>query len=624
MQVAATTAANAQPGAALKIRQQIEPLRGMLGTTIVVPLVVLFAGSDWSCQRRAVEPAEMLLFEDTRTPVGGTQRFRVKLRVLVDGSPIYTGQYLRDRHLDLHLADPVQRFSLTLQSEPQHAFLVSASEDGENFAPLWEAPSREGAGAISRTSPPFSLDAPVRVLRIAPSQGDGKFILTGLEVRVPPYRIPHWILIPILWGAALSLLVAARQGATASRAQWALDGLRRADLWLAATLAYLVCFRLPETLVLGALLLLSCAAAIHAIKRAPRSAALLVTIGAFLLLLGPAALTRLVAAKVAQSHDLSVDHRLRPNPSKLINSDGIRSPDEAGAFLANDFVILFLGDSFTFGALLPLEKSYPYQFEGIVKRFDCLERVRAVNFGWTSSSPLLGLRLLREIGFKYKPDLVLYNLDMTDFQDDLHYEDLLRKGGDLEFDPSRVLDRFVKTQLPWLDVDLRVFHVFRELSRLTPEERQGLPDDRFFATNRPLEESRERIERGVMKNLGEMYGFSREVLDAPLVLAVYPRAYQYAPEESPDNWEADAYEVLGPFALEPFRYFDEVASELPYPVLNLLADFQDAQEFPLHRRDDPHWNATGARFMAHVVARSLAERALIPCQQRREASRAAR
>ena len=50
---------------------------------------------------------------------------------------------------------------------------------------------------------------------------------------------------------------------------------------------------------------------------------------------------------------------------------------------------------------------------------------------WVSSSPLLNLRLLRDVGHKYRPDLVVYSLDMTDFRDDLHYEHALEAGDEL-------------------------------------------------------------------------------------------------------------------------------------------------------------------------------------------------
>ena len=116
-----------------------------------------------------------------------------------------------------------------------------------------------------------------------------------------------------------------------------------------------------------------------------------------------------------------------------------------------------------------------------------------------------------------------------------------------------------------------------------------------------------------MTNLAAIHRHATDVLDVPMALVVYPRHYQYTGRESPDNWEANRYEVLGPYVEEPFRYFDEVRDELPYPVLSLLPAFAESEEFPLFLPNDPHWNARGARLAAEHVALWLSERGLIPC-----------
>jgi hypothetical protein len=99
-----------------------------------------------------------------------------------------------------------------------------------------------------------------------------------------------------------------------------------------------------------------------------------------------------------------------------------------------------------------------------------------------------------------------------------------------------------------------------------------------------------------------------------MVLVIYPRAYQYSETESPWNWESRSYEVLGRFVREPFRYFEAAASELPYPVVNLLPAFETATTFPLYLEDDPHWNRDGARLAATTAAREIGKLGLIPCE----------
>ena len=110
-----------------------------------------------------------------------------------------------------------------------------------------------------------------------------------------------------------------------------------------------------------------------------------------------------------------------------------------------------------------------------------------------------------------------------------------------------------------------------------------------------------------------MHRFTRDVLGAEMGLVIYPRAYQYSRRESPRNWERGKYEILGPWVREPFRYFEEVADSLPYPMVSLLPAFEQTGEFPLYNADDPHWTDLGAAFAARALFGELSERGLLPC-----------
>ena len=118
----------------------------------------------------------------------------------------------------------------------------------------------------------------------------------------------------------------------------------------------------------------------------------------------------------------------------------------------------------------------------------------------------------------------------------------------------------------------------------------------------------------MITNLAELHDFSTEALGAPMALVVYPRAYQYSMQESPESWESHRYERLGPWVREPFRYFRQARDRLPYPVLSVLPAFEGADSARLFREDDPHWNEAGARLMAETVARWVVESALVPCR----------
>jgi hypothetical protein len=97
-------------------------------------------------------------------------------------------------------------------------------------------------------------------------------------------------------------------------------------------------------------------------------------------------------------------------------------------------------------------------------------------------------------------------------------------------------------------------------------------------------------------------------LDADFVLLVLPRCFQYDAAESPRNREAAEYTVLGPHALEPFRFFASIERELSFPVLSLLPAFQETAVFPTCLPDDPHWTPAGHRVAAEAIAAFLAPR----------------
>ena len=286
----------------------------------------------------------------------------------------------------------------------------------------------------------------------------------------------------------------------------------------------------------------------------------------------------------------NVDHRIPPHRSPDINSDGIRSPVEANEINDEDLNIVFLGDSFVYGYRLDFEDTMGQQLERKA-RIEHPERgVQVINFGWTSSSPLLSYRLLKDIGGKYKPDVVILGLDMSDFHDDIKYLKLLEGEGIYRVKniaPITFLAvNWVIGRIGWLEE----FH----------EWLYGFPGARFYATDRTFTENLTRFAY-LRANIEAIARFSRTKLDARFILMIFPRNYQHSDREAPNNWEKHKYETLGPYALEPFKYFDSIRSELDFPVFSLLPDFLSTEVFPTVFDDDPHWNKDGAGVAAKAV-----------------------
>lgn len=423
--------------------------------------------------------------------------------------------------------------------------------------------------------------------------------------------IDHRWLVPGIWGVWGVLAVARIAAPGFSAARRALAGWERIDLGLAALLVHGIVFQLPRDAGFALMSFAPVVGLVWIARRAPLATALYAAVvGGILFYVFPKVISARMFSRIAQVHDLSVDHRLAPDGEE-INADGIRFRGDPADLNPEDFVVLFLGDSFTYGHKLNYSDSYPYVFEDYLNRSRCTARVRAVNFGWLSSSPLLSLRLLREVGYRYQPDLVVYSLDVTDFHDDLRYQRELHRMGDLELDWAEVANVLANTALPWGPIDVR--GIFRFAAKPPDDDETTLPADRFFVTALPLEQTRPDIERGVMKNLAAMNDFTRDVLEIPFALVIYPRAYQYSRREAPRTWEDDRYQRLGPFVREPLNYIDQVADALPFPVIDLWPAFEGSTRFPLFFRNDPHWNRFGAALAAETAAHELSHRGLLPC-----------
>jgi hypothetical protein len=116
------------------------------------------------------------------------------------------------------------------------------------------------------------------------------------------------------------------------------------------------------------------------------------------------------------------------DPGIPTNEDGIRSRRRSGDFISDGYNIVFLGDSFIYGHSLELEETIPHVVEARLRKRFPEREVRVANFARVSSSPLLSYRQLRDIGARYRPDLVVLGLDMTDFHDDKCEAMLAREG----------------------------------------------------------------------------------------------------------------------------------------------------------------------------------------------------
>lgn len=279
------------------------------------------------------------------------------------------------------------------------------------------------------------------------------------------------------------------------------------------------------------------------------------------------------------------------------NSDWIRDEREAGEFAAADTNVLFLGDSFVYGFRVWPHEALPRELERRARERHPDRRINVANFGWVSSSPYLSLELLKSIGAKYNPDVVILGVDMTDIHDDIKYEIYAEKPG----------------VHAWLDVWPSAVLALKDAAqRMGTHERWfGYPAERFFAVQRPLDASRVYLDRYLRKNLDALFRYSVDELHARFLVVVFPRHYQYSQRESPKDWERSQFDPASPYVLEPLRWFDELRAQVDYPIHSLLDTFRDSDVFPTTFYDDPHWTTAGIALAAEAVLNAVEEEHLL-------------
>ncbi|MFH1468015.1 MAG: hypothetical protein ABIO70_26750 [Pseudomonadota bacterium] len=316
--------------------------------------------------------------------------------------------------------------------------------------------------------------------------------------------------------------------------------------------------------------------------------------------------------------NLDLDHRPKPAPGRF-NADGVAPDLPAGAYSPDDFVIVFLGDSFTQGYMLddPLG-GFPFLVEKRLQKAHPELSIRVVDFGYVSSSPVLQLRQLRDLGARYHPDLVVQCFDMSDFANDLEYSDRLH---DLGVGTRVDLDIF-RTVAVWASWSLGVADYGRWLGA------QGTPrgprpnealwrDSSLFPMKYPLGET-----WGLMETSWEAItdtGKLARGLGADFALVVLPRYQQFDPSACPEDWEAQV-ELPHPDqnVTAPFDYFAQKAAGAAFPVHSCQPAFQAAVQGGRHGLvfpNDPHYTPAGHEVAAADIADFLEREGLIPRAQ---------
>jgi hypothetical protein len=352
------------------------------------------------------------------------------------------------------------------------------------------------------------------------------------------------------------------------------------------------------------------------------------------------------------TEDRVLHHRIRPDLDVIsggarftTNALGLRDREYAMPKPSGTFRILMLGDSFTEGGGLDIHDTVAKVVEAGLRGGRCGMAVDVVNAGHASYSPILEYLLLRDVGLRLQPDLVILNFDMTDVHDDFVRTRIARL--DARGLPTAVVgDRRVETWLimppvlprPFRAVEdwigrLASYQAFRKsrlglslLGRLnlTQEELEArgligsirfdhlaLARDADFADVRAGWTLTRRYLSGIHE-MARRHG-------AGFVIVVYPHAYQVSATASPGGRKRMGMGAGLFTSTRPFEVLGEFGARENVPVIDLLALFRDREpvQGPLFRQDDFHHTRAGAAVFGEGVLAGLRARSLVPCDQGR-------
>jgi lysophospholipase L1-like esterase len=309
--------------------------------------------------------------------------------------------------------------------------------------------------------------------------------------------------------------------------------------------------------------------------------------------------------------DPELGWRLRPganaewgNVRVKINANGLRGPPVPYERDESSLRILYLGDSVTFGYMLPKhEQSFPFQAERMLEQHFGVD-VETINASVGGYSPWQELAYLRREGFRYSPDLIVIGFVLNDVTEKM---DLLAFGGrGVGFQ----LYSSYQGRLDWLRRHSALVHSARALLarlRFGPDVVAGaMHYETWYIEELMLDDPSARIDeawRITLENLDGIFDFCHE-RDIPVALVVFPDLLQFR-----------NFEKLN----QPQRMLVAHAESQGVPVLDLLRPMAQVawnRRIRPHRFfiDHNHLTPSGSRVAARLLRDFLARhcRDLLP------------
>ncbi len=336
------------------------------------------------------------------------------------------------------------------------------------------------------------------------------------------------------------------------------------------------------------------------------------------------------------SSDPIVHHRFTPGASGhykttefdvvyTINQQGLRNPETTLRKPAGTGRILMLGDSFTEGDGVEYHETFSSRLQQMLDSAEIQKHWEVINAGVGSYAPMVEYLYLINGGLALEPDIVILNLDLSDFFDDLGYASTARldvrgvpiaAGVEEEKRPDswiaaglvNIKDFFKEHTRLYNFVRLRIDR-YLEGARHTVDMSGNINNDKYAMFRPGSSVVLERDGALTFKHLLLI----RDTLSSRGIefrMNVYPYGIQVHPHEWAAGREFWGFRPDTVYGTQPQSEIVAWAARNGIPITNMCEAFRSSSvsSYPVYYDYNGHWRPVGHDIVARELYRDLLPR----------------
>jgi peptidoglycan/LPS O-acetylase OafA/YrhL len=273
--------------------------------------------------------------------------------------------------------------------------------------------------------------------------------------------------------------------------------------------------------------------------------------------------------------------------------------------------ILVIGDAFTMPEGMVYNQAYPFLLQKMLSDVTKPERIEVINAGVTGYGPVEQLPQLRELVPLLKPDIVVYQLFVNEFQEvQLEPED---RQANIGFKPDHrpryrgfIENSQAIANLRRLQTNIKEVIEKKPASWRYPKSLIGFyeKENNPYFENENLLRLQSYLEQ--MVSVCQTGNAAFIIYFVPAAVAVSPpHEISYLPMDL-NPQDATLYDLS-----KPFGYLRQISSQLSIPVVDLTPYLKNYSHQPVYFRESWHWNQDGHHAVAEAIRDDLIRRNLI-------------